>query len=71
MLPKSSVPHIFAVKWIEKYGHASHNTQWASEYDEEFEARVHGSEIISYGYYGPETRRVAEPYNDVTKQTLE
>lgn len=72
MLPKSSNPEVFAEEWKNKFGHADHDTEFASEYDEEFEARVQGREVIGYSpyYYEPITKQVNVPYENVTKETL-
>ncbi len=70
MLPKSNNPEEFAKEWKNKFGHVNHNTQCASEYDEEFEARVQGRKITYYSYYGATTEQVDVRYEDITKETL-
>ena len=73
MLPKTSVPDIWYKAWKEQSVHADHNTSWASEYDDEFMATVHGERITSYvsvmGEYP--TERVGEPYRCIDHETMD
>lgn len=59
-------------EWIERYGHTSHRTEWADEFNEEFEATIYGRKIIDHykHYKEPVYIKVEEPYMRIDNETL-
>lgn len=70
-LPKSPKPEEFHKEWVKRFRHEEHSTEYASEFDPGFDARINGKELGRYlGWGAYETKTVGKPYKDVSNETL-
>lgn len=71
ILPTSYNPEVFHEEWVKRFKHEDHETEFASEHDDVFEARVSGEIITGRDSYSlePITEKVADAYTDVWNET--